>query len=84
MEKKTVAIGSPVQVNGFTLIAITELSMNYWYDTHNISFSGVKRPIAVVLITPSAKKVFRITGEEIRLEQLILEIPDIKEIVERV
>ena len=82
--KKEVAVGHPVAVAGVTLISVTRVSLNCQRGSHSISFFGVKRPVSVVVASPSAKKAFRITGEEISLDQLIQEVPSIEEVVEAV
>lgn len=82
MEKKEIRIDNPVAVAGITLIPVTKVSLNYWSGNGGISFFGVKQPASVVVVSPSAKRAFRITGEEVSLDQLIQEVPGIKEILE--
>jgi len=82
MEKKEVEIGSPVTVAGVTLIPVIKVSLNYWRRNGSLSFFGVKQPIGVVVVSPSAKRAFRITGEEVPLDQFIQEVPGIKEVLE--
>ncbi len=84
MEKKEVGLDTPVVVAGVTLIPVTEVSLNYWHGSGGISFFGVKQPIGVVVVSQSTKRAFRISGEEIPLDQLIQEAPAIKEILERI
>ena len=81
MEKKEVGIGNPVVVAGVTLIPIAKVSLNYWHSNGGISFFGVKQPFAVVVVSPSAKRAFRITGKEVSLDQLIQEVPGMEEIL---
>jgi len=83
MEKKEIAIDNPVAVVGLTLIPVVQVSLNYWRANSATSFFGVKQPVAVIVVSPSAKKAFRITGEEISLDQLIQEAPVVKETLER-
>ena len=82
MEKKEVGIDNPVAVAGVTLIPIVKVSLNYWRGNSGVSFFGVKQPFGVVVVSPSAKRAFRITGEEVPLDQLIQEVPGIKEVLE--
>jgi len=82
MEKKEVEIGNPVTIAGVTLIPVIKVSLNYWRRNGDISFFGVKQPIGVVVVSPSAKRAFRITGEEVPLDQFIQEVPGIKEVLE--
>ena len=77
MEKKRVTISSPVTIDGTTLILITKLSLKCQPSGSNIFFSGIKQPVGIVVASPSTKKAFEITGEEISLNQLIQEIPSL-------
>ena len=82
MEAKKVIIDNPVAVAGVTLIPVAKVSLNSWHSNRGSSFFGVKQPIGVVVVSPSARQAFRITGEEVSLDQFIQEVPGIKEILE--
>ena len=82
MEKEEVRVVNPVKVAGVTVIPVEMASLNYWRREGGISFFAVKRPVSVVVVTPLAKRAFRITGEEVHLDQLILEVPGMKEILD--
>jgi hypothetical protein len=82
MEKTKIEIESSLAINGVSLIAVTRVSLNHGCVNGVVSFSGIRRPIAIVAILPSVKKAFRITGEEIPLDQLVQEVPSVKEALE--
>jgi len=82
MEKNEVVIEKPVAVAGITLVPVTKLSLTYWRGKRGFSCFSVKQPVGVVVVSQSAKRAFRITGEEISLDQLITEAPGIKEALE--
>ena len=79
MEKKEVAVESPVTVSGLTLVPVVEVSVNCAHTGQVTSFSGMKQPVAVVVVSPSLKKAFRISGEEVSIEQLVQEAPALEE-----
>ena len=81
MEKKEIEIGSPLKVRGLTVIPVIKSSLNCWRNRAGISFLGIKQPVIVVIISPSEKKAFRITGEEVPLDQLIQEVPAVEKLV---
>lgn len=83
MTKNVLGIENPVSVNGLTIIPVVKLSLNYSFAA-GISVFSTKQPIAAVIVSPSQKRAFRVTGEEIPLEQLIKEIPGIKETLEKI
>ena len=79
MEKKEITIVNSTKVAGMTVIPVSKVKINCWHGQRGIAFSGSRQPESVIIATPSAKRVFRITGEEITLDQLSREIPDIME-----
>ena len=81
MEKKEIEIGSPLKVRGVTIIPVIKSSLHCWRYRASISFSGIKQPVSVVVVSPSKKKALRITGEEVSLDQLIQEVPAVEKIV---
>ena len=83
MEKKEVAIDNPVTVAGLTIIPVVQVLLNYWQTKGSTSFFGLKQAVAVIVVSPSAKRAFRVTGEEVSIDQLIQEAPSIKEMLER-
>jgi len=83
MEKKEIAIDNPVTVAGLTIIPVAQVLLNYWQVKGSTSFFGLKQPVAVIVVSPLAKRAFRITGEEVSIDQLVQEAPSIKEILER-
>lgn len=40
---------------------------------------AIKQPIAVVAVLPQKNRAFRITGEEVLLEELVQEYPGLKD-----
>lgn len=79
MEKKEVITINPVTVAGLTLIPVSKVTINCWHGKRGIAFTGSKQPDSIIIVTPSAKRAFRITGEEIPFNQLAQEIPEIME-----
>jgi len=84
MEKKEVVIGNPVAVAGVTVIPVVKVSLRSWTSGSGISFFAIKQPIAIAVVSPLARRAFRITGEEISLDRLVQEAPGIKEVLEAV
>jgi len=80
MEEK-IAAGPPITIAGLTLIPVTKVSLRYWSAEGVASFLGIKKPVAVVVVSLQAKRAFRITGEEVSLEQLAQEVPDLEEML---
>lgn len=70
MEEKKIVIDKAVKIAGLTLIPVTRVSTNLWTTRAGKAFIATKQPVAVVVILSQAKKAFRITGEEISLEEL--------------
>ncbi len=83
MIKSVLGIDDPISVKGITIIPVVKLSLHYSF-TAGISIFSTKQPIAAVMVSLSQKKAFKISGEEMPLEQLIQEVPQIKETLERI
>jgi len=79
MEKKELTTVNPVTVAGVTVIPVSRVAINCWHGKQGVAISGSKQPVGVIIVSPSAKRAFRITGEEITLEQLARENPEIAE-----
>ena len=84
MEKEKVEIGNPVTIGGLTLIPVVELSLAYWCSGGRFSCFGAKQPTSIVVVSPSEKRAFRVSGEEVPLDQFIEEIPGMKEVLETI
>jgi uncharacterized spore protein YtfJ len=82
MEKKAVAIGNPVSVGGLTIIPVIQVLLNSWRGRRGASYFGSKQPIAVVIVSPAANIAFRITGEEVSIDKLQQEAPELTGILE--
>ena len=81
--KKKIAVEKPIILAGSTLIPVVRILANRWQGKNGLSFFASKEPIAIGVISPLTKQAFRITGEEISLDALIEEVPEIKDIIER-
>jgi uncharacterized spore protein YtfJ len=78
MEEKEVVIDNPVVIGEVTLIPIARVLVHYWHGKGGISFFAVKQPVAVIVVSPPAKRAFRVTGEEVSIDQLVAEFPTIE------
>ena len=84
MEKATVVIENPVALAGLTLVPVVRVVTHYWHAKGGRSWMSVKKPVAVILVSPAVKRVLRVTGEEISLDELIREAPEIKETLAKI
>jgi len=81
MEQKEIEIGTPIAVDGITIIPVNKVLVNYWRVNGAVSSLGVKQPVGVVVVSLSEKRAYRMTGEEIPLDQFLQEVPEIKEVL---
>jgi uncharacterized spore protein YtfJ len=84
MEKKEVTTSNPVTAAGVTIIPVSKVIINQWHGKHGTAFYGSAEPDSIIIVTASAKRAFRVTGEEITFDQLAREIPDIRETLEEI
>ena len=81
MEKQEVEVGNPVIIGDVVLIPVVELSVNYWHGKGGAWFFGTRQPVTIVAVSPSVRRAFRVTGEVVPFDQLVQEVPGIREIL---
>jgi len=69
--------------SGVTIVPVVRTSINRWKSPSGLSFFVSKEPIAIAVVSASAKQAFRISGQEITPGELIEEVPSIKGILEK-
>lgn len=82
MEKDKIYAELPAIVPGATIIPIVKVTSDYRDKIHAISYFGLKRPIGVIVISPTYTKSFRINGEEAPLDDFIKQVPDLETIMQ--
>ena len=80
MEEKKIIADNMISVAGLTLIPVTKISTNLWSTRAGEAFLAIKQPIAIVVVSPQAKIAYRISGEEISLDELMKEAPRLKDL----
>ena len=84
MEKEEIRIETPSSINGVTLVPIVKTRLNCLQGKKCLSFFAIKQPLSMVVVSPQARRAFRIDGEEISLDQLMKEVPGMKEILDSI
>jgi uncharacterized spore protein YtfJ len=82
MVKKHAAIDNAVSIDGLTIIPVADISLDYLIFDKFATVYGFKEPVAFIIVSPTGKRAFRITGEEVSLEQLVEEFPEIRKMFE--
>jgi uncharacterized spore protein YtfJ len=77
MEEAGLEIGQAVAARGIRIIPVIQVSRNYCCVNGALCFFSHKKPAYVIIISASAKRVFRLTGEEISMEALFQEAPEL-------
>jgi hypothetical protein len=77
--KKEVIISRAINTAGTSIVTVATIEMNSRYGRRSAAVSGSIRPESVIITTPTSRRAFRITGEEIDLEQLLREFPAMAE-----
>lgn len=84
MAKKEVIISSPINIAGTSIVTIATIEMNSRYGRRSAAVNGSIRPESVIISTPTSRRAFRITGEEIDLKELVREFPAMAERPEKI
>jgi len=78
-----ISIDTPVTVKGFTIVPVVKLSTEYSIKG-GIAVFVTKQPVATAIRSSFGEKAFRVTGEQISLQQLFDEFPEIKDKLETI
>jgi hypothetical protein len=79
MDAKKVIIEKHLRVDELTLLPITEIHLSCRKSTQGISFFSTVHPVGIIFSDGVQKTALRVNGEEVSLDQIIREVPDIKE-----
>lgn len=77
-EKKEIIVGHPLTFSGLTLTPIMETRLHYWRYRNSFSLFGSKQAIGIIVVTPTLTKALKVNGEEVTLEELKREFPDLE------
>jgi hypothetical protein len=80
MEEKITA-GVAVKAAGRTLIPLVSVRLDRHKIKRGFFLSGHKQPLAVIIVTPSAKRAFKLDGQELSLAELAQEYPEARDIM---
>ena len=75
--KKVVTIEGPLKIGDITLVAVVKTLLNGRCGRKSAWLFGMKRPIALIFKSGSSQRVFKISGVEISIEQLLEENSEI-------
>ena len=79
--KETITTGAAVKTAGHTLIPLVSVRLDRRDIKRGFFLSGHKQPLAVIIVTPAAKRAFKLDGQEVSLAELAQEYPEAKDIV---
>lgn len=82
MEKKEVTVINSVTIGTITVIPVATVTTECRHGRRGTAYTGSVRPESVVIVMPSGNRAFRITGEEIGLEELIKERPGVATVLD--
>lgn len=82
MEKEEITAGPSVSADGVTIIPIVKVSIGCQRVGEGTSLSGFKHPTAVVVVSPSGTKAFDMAGKETSLDELMEEVPELREMLQ--
>ena len=78
MEKIEVTVDDPIVLDGLTIIPVVSLSLNGWHLDNFTTVFAVKKPVAFLMMTPTERKAYGVSGEEVSIDQLIEDLPGLK------
>ncbi|MES0278635.1 MAG: hypothetical protein ABUK03_02685 [Dehalococcoidales bacterium] len=79
--EETITTGPAVKAVGRTLIPLVSVRLEHRKIKRGFFISGHKQPLAIIIVTPSAKRAFKLDGQEVSLAELAQKYPKAKDIV---
>ncbi len=76
MEKKELAVEGPITVGSVKVYVAAETRITCDGNEDGLVCSGVRMPTHIVIVSDSEKRAFTAGGEEITMERLVQEVPD--------
>jgi len=83
METEKVTLDAPVAVGGLTLVPVARELLSCAGSGKRLAGFAAREAIGVVVISSSGTTAFRVTGEEVTLDQLAVEFPGISSALKR-
>jgi hypothetical protein len=80
MEKEEIVAEEPVTIAEYTIVPIIRKSLHCHKGKEGDIFIGKKNPLAV-LVAVGSKKMLHIIEDDISMEQLIEEFPELKNLL---
>lgn len=84
MEKNKITTGIPVTIGMTTIVPVLRTLARCYQLDGSLSIFGNKEPVCILLIRESAITALKTNGEEVPLEQLVQEVPNIKTVLDSV
>ena len=81
MEEKKITAEPPITVADITIIPINKVTLYHRLIKDSTTFFYLKQPVNVVIVSQSEKRAFQMNGEEVSLEGLIKEVPNLTEML---
>ncbi len=81
MQTKKMKIEGAISEGAFTFLPVSKTTCRGERIGQAAFFFAAKIPVAIVVLSPTGKKAFRISGEEISLDTLAAEVPDLWETI---
>jgi hypothetical protein len=80
MEKEEIAVEKPVTIDEYIIVPIIRKSLHCHKNKEGNIFIGTKHPLAV-LVTTGSKKMLHMIEDDVSMEKLIEELPELKNLL---
>ena len=81
MQTKKLKIESAISEGAFIFLPVSKTTCRGERIGQNAFFFAAKIPVAIVVLSPTGKRAFRVSGEEISLDTLAAEVPNVRETI---
>ena len=74
-------IEGAISEGDFIFLPVSKTTCRTEWIGQTAFFFAAKIPVAIVIFSPTGKRAFRISGEEISLDTLAAEVPNVRETI---
>ena len=82
METGREVVGAPVAFDSVTIVPVARSARHCRGDGHGLICFGSIVPVTVIVVSDGKKRAFRATGEEIPVEEVLMNVDGVKEVLD--
>ena len=83
IEKTNIFVETPLKTRGITIVTVSEVNGEYYYNNNSLGGYCTKHPIALAILTSKGVKAFAVDGNEMEMDSFIHKFPQTRPLLEK-